>query len=322
MTITRRRAATIAAATLVLAPRVWAQGFPAKPIRFVVPWPPGGATSVIARVVGDEMQKSLGQPMVYDHRPGAGGALGSDIVAKSAGDGYTILIAGAGTFYRPLIDKDTPFKPDRDFGFIGPIGDGPFMLVTRTGLPKTLAEFIAHAKANPGKLNFASSGQGSTSHLTAELFNRAAAIQATHVPFRGSVPAMTDLLAGRVDYFFDAFTTTVENVSAGKIQALGVTTSVRAAQAPDIPTIAEAGLAGFSAAPWWGIVGPAGMPREAVERLSAGLRKALANAEIVKSLADQGCRAFALSPAEFEAFVRAENAKWSAVIEAAGLKVT
>lgn len=296
--------------------------FPAKPIRFVVPWAAGGATSVIARIVGDEMQKGLGQPMVYDHRPGAGGALGSDIVAKSPADGYTILIAGAGTFYRPLIEKDVPFNPDKDFGFVGPIGDGPFMLVTRTGLPKTLVEFIAHAKANPGKLNFASSGAGSTSHLTGEIFNRATGIQAAHVPFRGAAPAMTDLLAGRVDYFFDAFTTTIENVRAGRIQPLGVTTTVRAAQAPEIPTLAEAGLPGFSAAPWWGVIGPAGMPADAVAKLSAELRRALAVPEVVKALADQGCRAFGLGPAEFETYVRAENRRWSDVIVAAGLKVS
>ena len=318
----RRHALALAAAGTFVAPARAQSAFPAKPIRFVVPWPPGGATSAIARIVGDEMQKGLGQPMVYDHRPGAGGALGSDIVAKSPGDGYTILIAGAGTFYRPLIEKETPFNPDKDFDFIGPIGDGPFMLVTRRGLPATLGEFIAHAKANPGKLNFASSGPGSTSHLTAELFNRNAGIQATHVPFRGSVPAMTDLLAGRVDYFFDAFTTTIENVRANRITALGVTTTSRAAQAPEIPTVAEAGLAGFSAAPWWGIVGPAGMPRDAIERLSMELRRALAQDSVVKILADQGCRGFGLGPVEFEAYVRAENKKWSEVIEAAGLKVS
>ena len=320
--LSRRHALTLAAAGTFAAPARAQAAFPAKPIRFVVPWPPGGATSAIARIVGDEMQKGLGQPMVYDHRPGAGGALGSDIVAKSPGDGYTILIAGAGTFYRPLIEKETPFNPDKDFGFIGPIGDGPFMLVTRRGLPATLGEFIAHAKANPGKLNFASSGPGSTSHLTAELFNRSAGIQAIHVAFRGSVPAMTDLLAGRVDYFFDAFTTTIENVRGGRITALGVTTTARAAQAPEIPTVAEAGLAGFSAAPWWGIVGPAGMPRDVTERLSAELRRALAQDAVIKTLADQGCRGFGLGPAEFEAYVRNENKKWSDVIELAGLKVS
>jgi tripartite-type tricarboxylate transporter receptor subunit TctC len=296
--------------------------FPAKPIRFVVPWATGGATSAIARIVGDEMQQGLGQSMVYDHRPGAGGALGSDLVAKSPADGYTILIAGAGTFYRPLIEKDVPFDPDKDFGFIGPVGDGPFMLAIRNGLPRTLDAFVAHAKANPGKLNFASSGAGSTSHLTAELFNRATGIDAVHVPYRGAAPAMTDLLGGRVDYFFDAFTTTIENVRAGRIQPLGVTTAVRAAQAPDIPTLAEAGLPGFSAAPWWGIVGPSGMPADAVAKLSAELRRALAVPDVVKALAEQGCRAFGLGPGEFEAYVRAENRKWSDVIVAAGLKVS
>jgi tripartite-type tricarboxylate transporter receptor subunit TctC len=317
------RRALLAGAAVLAAPAVRAQeAFPTRPIRFVIPWPPGGATANIARIVGDAMAPALGQPLVYDHRAGAGGAIGSENVAKSPPDGYAILIAGAGTFYRPLIERDTPWNPDRDFGFIGPIGDGPFALVTRTGLPTTLRGFIEHARANPGRLNFASSGQGATSHLTAEAFNTAAGIQATHVPYRGSAQATTDLVAGRIDYYFDAFSTVQENVRAGRIQALGVTTSARAAQAPEVPTIAEAALPGFSAAPWWGIVGPAGMPQAAVARMSAALKRALETPQVVQQLSDNGCRAFFQEPAAFGDFVRAENLKWSRVIEAAGLRVS
>jgi tripartite-type tricarboxylate transporter receptor subunit TctC len=317
----RRRALLAAPALLAAAPAGAQEAWPSRPIRFVIPWPPGGATANIARIVGDAMTPHLGQPLVYDHRAGAGGAIGTENVTKSPPDGYSILIAGAGSFYRPLIERDTPWNPDRDFSFIGPIGDGPFALVTRTGLPTTLRGFIDYARANPGRLNFASSGQGSTSHLTAEAFNTAAGIQATHVPYRGSAQATTDLVGGRLDYYFDAFSTVQENVRAGRIQALGVTTSVRAAQAPDVPTIAEAALPGFTAAPWWGIVGPAHMPIAAVSRLSAALKRATETPAVVQQLNDNGCRAFFLEPAPFEAFVRAENLKWSRVIEAAGLKV-
>jgi tripartite-type tricarboxylate transporter receptor subunit TctC len=320
--MTSRRTLLAAGASLLAVPAVQGQeAWPTRPVRFVVPWPPGGATANIARIVGDAMAPHLGQPLVYDHRAGAGGAIGSENVARSPADGYSILIAGAGTFYRPLIERDVPFNPERDFGFIGPIGDGPFALVTRTGLPGTLRDFIAHARAVPGRLNAASSGQGSTSHLTAEAFNGAAGIAATHVPYRGAAGAITDLVAGRVDYMFDAFSTVSEHVRAGRIAALGVTTSARAPQAPELPTLAEAGLPGFSAAPWWGIVGPAGMPAPAVARLSAALGRALEAPSVVGLLSENGCRAFFLEPAAFGDYVRAENAKWSRVIEGAGLRV-
>ncbi|MCZ8148262.1 MAG: tripartite tricarboxylate transporter substrate binding protein [Roseomonas sp.] len=317
------RRSILALGTTALALPALAQGaFPTRPIRFVVPWPPGGATSNISRIVADAMMPVLGQPVVLDHRAGAGGAIGSAEVARAAPDGYTILIAGAGTFYRPLIERDVPFNPDRDFGFIGPVGDGPFAFVVRNGLPNTLRGFIDHARANPEKLNFASSGQGSTSHLTAEAFNTAAGIRATHVAYRGAAPAMNDLVAGRVDYYFDAFATVLENARAGRIQALGVTTAARAARAPELPTLEEAGMPGFTAAPWWGIIGPAGMPAPAVQRLSAALVAALEQREAIERLADQGCRAFSMPAGPFEAYVRAENERWSRVIESAGLRIS
>jgi tripartite-type tricarboxylate transporter receptor subunit TctC len=317
-----RRRVLLAAPLLALPAIGRAQGtFPTRPIRIVVPWPPGGATANVARIVGDAMATTLGQPLVLDHRPGAGGAIGSDAVAKAAPDGYTLLMAGAGTFFRPLIDRDTPFNPQRDFGFLGLVGVGPFALVTRNGLPNTLAGFIAHAKANPGVLNFASSGQGATSHLTAELFNAEAGIRATHVPYRGSGPATVDLIAGRVDYYFDALATVLENARQGRIQMLGVTTAARAAQAPETPTIAEAGLPGFTAAPWWGFNTPAGVTAPVMARLAEALRLALAQPAVVTALSGQGVVAQFQPPAEFERFVWTEHGKWARTIEAAGLKV-
>ncbi|WP_137177086.1 tripartite tricarboxylate transporter substrate binding protein [Roseomonas sp. AR75] len=321
--MTTRRTLIAATALAVAAPAVArAQGgYPTRPIRFVVPWPPGGATGNIARIAGDAMSPLLGQPIVLDHKPGAGGAIGSENVAKSPPDGYSILIAGAGTFYRTAIEQNVPWDPEKDFSFVGLIGQGPFALVIRNGLPGTLGGFIAHAKANPGKLNFVSSGQGSTSHLTAEAFNTAAGIQATHVPYRGSSQAMTDLVAGRVDYYFDAFSSVQEHTRAGRIQILGVTTPTRAPQAPDVPTLAEAGVAGFAIAPWWGIVAPAGVPAPILEKLSGALGQGLAQPAVVTALANQGCTAGFMPSAAFERFVRAEDAKWVRVIEGAGLRV-
>ena len=314
----RRRALLAAAMFPALKPAV-AQGvWPTRPIRFVVPWAPGGSTGVIGRIVSEAMSPTVGQPLVLDHRPGAGGSVGSDNVAKSPPDGYTILLAGAATFYRPLIDKDTPFDPARDFGFVGLIGVGPFGLVTRTGLPVTLPEFLAHARNNPGRLSFASSGQYSTSHLAAEMLNRGAGIDAVHVPYPGTGPAVIDLVAGRIDYFFSDLSTILEHVRSGRVTLIGVTTTSRVPQVPNVPTISEAGLPGYSATPWWGVCCPAGVPEPVVDRLSAALRESLAQRSVVDGLDRQGCTATPMTSVQFASFVRSENEKWSALIRAIG----
>lgn len=326
-----RRSLLAGAAALAAPATVLAQGvgqgagqppYPNRSIRLVVPWAAGGPTGNIGRIVGDEMAKHLGQPVVQDYRPGAGGAVGSDNVAKSPADGYALLMGGAATFYRPLVERDTPFDPARDFGFVGRIGEGPFALVTSGALPVTdLRSFIAYARARPGRLNFASAGQGATSHLAAEMFNASAGIAAVHVPYRGSAPAITDLVAGRVDYFFEPLASIMEHVRGGGLRLLGVTTADRAPDAPDVPTLAEAGLPGFAAAPWWGLLSPAGLPAPVLARLSEAMRLSLEAPGVVAALAAQGCRAAHLAPDPFAAFVRAENGKWSRVIETAGLRV-
>lgn len=300
-----------------------AQGaFPNRTIRLVVPFPPGGASGNVARIMADAMTQSLGQPVVVDHRAGAGGAIGSDHVAKSPADGYTLLQSGAGTFFRPLVDRDTPYDPRRDFGFVGMVGEGPFAIVTRPGLPSTLPAFIEYARANPARLTFASSGQGATSHLANEMFNRAAGIRAEHVPYRGSAPATVDLMAGRVDFFFDALSTVLENARAGRIQLLAVTTAARAPQAPDVPTVAEAAIPGFASAPWWGFNCPAGVPAPVIARLNAAMRAALTQPAVVTAIEAQGLTAMPMTPQQFEAHVWAENTKWSELIEAVGLRVS
>jgi tripartite-type tricarboxylate transporter receptor subunit TctC len=297
-----------------------AQAWPTRPITLVSPWAAGGATSIIARLVGDEMGRTLGRPIVVDNRPGAGSAIGTGFVARAPNDGYTILIPGAAAFFRPAMEP-TPYDPARDFDFIGSIGDGPFLLVVRRDLPAAnLTELIAHARANPGKLNFASAGVATTSHLTGEFFKAEAGLDIVHVPYAGSAPAITDLLAGRVDILFDPFPTTIAHVRSGAIRALGLTTPGRHSLAPEIPTLAEAGLPQMTLAPWWGLVGPVGMPDIAVSRLNAALNAALAKPEIQAVLAQQGVRPFTMTPSEFGAYVRREDARWREVIRRAGLE--
>jgi tripartite-type tricarboxylate transporter receptor subunit TctC len=308
-----------AGATLALPAR--AQGFPARAITIVSPWAAGGSTSTIARIVGDEMAKHLGQPVIHENKPGAGGALGSEIVAKARPDGYTLLIAGAGTFFRDALAKDVPYNTRNGFSFVGPVGDGPFMLVTRKDLPgETLKDILENARKNANGLTFASAGAGSTSHLTGEFFKTVSGVPMTHVAYRGAAPAMTDLLAGRVDMLFDAFPTTIENVRGGRIRAVGVTTAQRHSLAPDIPTLAESGLPQFVLAPWWGLVAPAGTPADALARLNDALGKALATPEAVTQLAQQGVRPFAMTAAAFEAYVKEQDVRWRGIISSAGLQ--
>jgi tripartite-type tricarboxylate transporter receptor subunit TctC len=219
--------------------------------------------------------------------------------------------------------EPTPYDPERSFDFLGSIGDGPFLLVVRRELPAaTLLELVAHARANPGQLNYASAGMATTSHLTGEFFKAEAGVDVVHVPYAGSAPAITDLLAGRVDFMFDPFPTTIAHVRSGAIRALGVTTPGRHSLAPEIPTLAEEGLPQMTLAPWWGLTGPAGMPELSVSRMNAALNAALAKPDIQAALAQQGVRPFAMTPGEFGAYVRREDARWRAVIRRAGLERT
>lgn len=321
-----RRRPLLAAPLLLLAPARprAAAPWPSRPIRFVIPWPEDSAAAAVARLVGAAMSPRLGGELVYEYGPQELGAEGDETVARSPSDGHAILLAGARTFYRPLLRPDTPLDPDRDFDFVGPIGDAPFALVVRNGLPRDLLGFVAHARANPGRLNMASTGQGGTSHLAGELFNRMAGIEAVHVPYRGSAPALTDLVGSRVDYGFDTLAAVQEHALAQRIALLGISTPDRVAMAAGVPTIAEAGaatpLARFVAAPWLGICCPAGVTAPVVRCLAGALAAALAQPEVVAGLAGQGCRAFSLGPASFAEYVRAEQRTWAGAIAAAGLR--
>ena len=322
--IARRTALALAGAALA-APAHAQPAFPIRPIRILVPFAAGGTTDILARAIGERLSAALGQPVVIDNRGGAGGTVAGEAFARAEPDGHTLLVATASLIcINKALYARLPFDPDTDFLPVAMLAQQPNVLVVNPRvLPMaTLPELIAHIRANPGRINYGSSGTGSQLHLTGEMFRAAVGVDMAHVPYRGSAPAMTDLVAGRVDYYFDAFSTVQEHTSAGRIQILGVSTPTRAPQAPEVPTIAQAGLPGFSIAPWWGIIAPAGVPGAVLERLAGALDQALAQPAVATGLANQGCTAAFLPPAEFERFVRAEDTKWTRVIEAAGLRVS
>ena len=297
------------------------EAYPDRPIRLVVPWPSASYTSLLARLVGDALDDGLGQHVVLDNRPGANGVVGSDLAARAAPDGYTMLLADAGTFSRASLDRPAPFNPETDFDLVGPLGDLPLVVAGRGDLPPGgLAELLDVARHAPGRLNFASTGVGTVGHLAAVRMLAQAGVRGTHVPYRGPVLALRDLAAGRLDLFLDAAAGLAGPLRASdRLRALAVTSAERSVLLPGLPTVAEAALPGFSAAPWWGVAGPAGMPPEAVTRVSAELRHVLSEPALRDAMAAQGWRAFSMSPVEFSAFQRAEARKWAGAAAAAGL---
>ncbi len=300
-----------------------AQAYPNRPVKVVVPWPPGQATDIAARVVAEKLQQLLGQPFVVDNRPGAGGSIGSDVVAKSAPDGYTLLAASSGPIsIMPNLQK-VPYDPLKDLAPISLICATPFALVTHPSFPAAnAAEFVALVKANPGKYTFASSGTGATAHLFAELFNSMAGLQARHVPYKGSAPALTDVMNGQVSYAIETVAATMAHIKSGRLKAYGVTTARRAGAMPELAPLAEAaGVPGYDAAAWIGYAAPAGTPREVLARISGEMRKLLAEPEIKERLVGLGLDAVATTPDEMASFMRKEQERYGTVIRNANIKV-
>src|SRR5664280_1666315 len=267
-----------------------AQSFPTRPITLVIPFAPGGSTSIVGRVIADKMSQLLGENIVVDNRPGPGGTVGTRAVAKSDPDGYTILLGYTGTLaIGPSLYKNVGYDPRKDFAPIGLIGNAPNSLVVHPSFPaKTVAELIAYAKANPGKVNFGSAGAGTVSHITGEYFAHSAGIKLVHIPYKGTGPALTDLLGGHIPMAFAPIPASHANVSAGMLRALAVTSKTRSSLLPDVPTISESGLPGFEASLYYGLVAPAGTPRPVVDKLNKELRAALASDEVKKQLGLDG----------------------------------
>jgi len=294
-----------------------AQAWPAaKPIRLIVGYPPGGGIDFAARTVQTPLQEALKQQVIVDYKPGAGGMLAAGELTRAAPDGYTLLLANTGPFaIAPYLQAKLPYDPVKQFTYIGQISQGSYMAVTRIDHPaKDLKEFVAWARANAGKVNFASGGAGTSTHLNGELMNQATGLDMTHVPYKGSAPAMQELMGGQTQLLIDAGTVLLPQVEGGKLKALAVTGPKRDPQLPDVPTVREVGLASMEAVGFQGLVGPAGMPREIVDKLSAELARVVSQADVKARFAASGAEVHPQSPADFAAFVKADNEKWAKLI--------
>lgn len=312
-----------------LAPTSHAQAaWPTKPLRIVVPFAPGGTTDILARAMAPELTKLLGQPVVVDNRAGAGGNIGADLVAKSPADGHTLLMGTVGThgINKSLYAK-LPYDPQKDFAPITLVAGVPNVMVMNADKAKslglqTVADFIRHAKANPGRLSMASSGNGTSIHLAGELFKAKTGIFMTHIPYRGSGPAMVDMLSGTMDVMFDNLPSAMPHIQSGRLKAFAVTSAQRSAVLPDTPTVAEAGrLPDFEASSWFGLLAPAGTPADVVQRLHQESVKALNLPDVRQRLQSQGAIPGGNSPDQFAKMIEAEMAKWAAVVKASGARV-
>lgn len=304
------------------ASQIQAQTYPGRTITLIIPFAPGGSTSIVGRVIADKMSEGLGEKIVVDNRPGAGGTVGTRAVAKSAPDGYTIGLGYTGTLaIGPTLYAKAGYDPRKDFAPIGLIGNAPNSLVVHPSFPaQTLGELIAYAKANPGKLNFGSAGAGTASHITGEYFGRAAGITLLHVPYKGTGPALVDLIGGHIPMAFAPVPATHANVTGGQLRALAVTSPTRTSLLPDVPTVAESGLPGFDASLYYGLIAPAGTPAPVIERLNKELRAALATDDVRKRLIQDGTDPTPGTPEDYAAFIDKDESKWSAILKSSNIK--
>ncbi|WP_326539758.1 Bug family tripartite tricarboxylate transporter substrate binding protein [Pseudorhodoferax sp.] len=324
----RRRTllARLATPTLLALPAFAARAqaaYPNKPIKLLIGFAPGGGLDFTARTIQPGLEAALGQSLVIDYKPGAGGVIAATELARTAADGYTLLVANTGPFaIAPYLRTRMPYDPVKDFSYIGQISEAPYIVATRADHPaKDLKQFVEWAKGQAGKANFASSGIGASTHLNGELFNSAAGVDLLHVPYKGSSPAVTDLIAGQVQLLIDAGTVLLPHVKSGKLRALATTGKVRDATLPDVPTAIEQGFPGLESSGFQGLVGPAGLPREVVERLGSELRKVLAGGDVKAKFTAAGSEVHYRTPAEFAAHVKAEAEKWSALIRTRKLQI-
>jgi tripartite-type tricarboxylate transporter receptor subunit TctC len=299
-----------------------AQDYPTRPIVLVSPFPPGGSVSLVARIVAEKLSETLGQSIIVENRGGAGGTIGARLVAKSLPDGYTLLLGYTGTLaIGPSLYANAGFEPRKDFAPIGRIGSAPTMLVVHPSLPvHSVTELIAYARENPGKVNYGSAGIGTVGHLAGELLATMAGIKLTHVPYKGTGPALTDLLGGHIPMMFTPIPTAHGQAESGLLRALAVTSAQRSSLLPDLPTVAESGLPGYEAGLRYGLVAPAGTPRAVIERLNKELRLALTAEDVRQRLATDGAETLPSTPEEYAADIDREETTWSKIVNALGLK--
>ena len=305
-----------------LATVAFAQTYPSRPVKVIVPWPPGQATDIAARVVAEKLQSALGQPFVVENRPGAGGSIGSDVAAKSAPDGYTVLAASSGPIsIMPHLQK-TPYDPLKDFAPVSLVALVPFVLVTHPSFPASdLKGFIANVRANPGKYSFSSSGTAASAYMITALFNSMAQLDAQHVPYKGSAPALTDIIGGQVTYTIETVAGTVGHVKSGRLKAFGTTFARRTSALPDVPTIDEAaGLGSFDIGAWIGYTAPAGTPREVLNRLSGEIRKIVQAPDLKERYLTLGLDSISSTPDEMATFMRQQQERYGAIIKSQGIK--
>ena len=299
----------------------FAGDYPSKPIRIIVPYPPGGFNDTLARTLGQKLTEKWGQPVIVDNRPGGGTTIGTNLAAKSAPDGYTLLIVSFAFAVNPALYVSLPYDTTRDFSPIVLAATTPNLLVVSPGLPvKSVKELVALAKSKPGKLNYASAGNGSSNHLSMELFKNLTGVDVVHIPYKGSAPAVTDLIGGQVDLMFDNVPNVLQQVKAGKLRGLAVSSKTRSPFAPDLPTVAESGLPGFDVSVWFGVVAPSGTPKAVVSQLNGEINRILKLAEIVALFHKQGVEPLGGTPVAFAAFLREQNTKWAKVVKDSGAK--
>ena len=317
-----RRLLTAAAMSLAIGPGMaLAQDWPARPVRFIVPFATGGSADVFGRVVATRLQETLGQSFVVENRPGAGSIIGTDVVAKSPPDGYTLLIMSNTHTVNESLIANKPFQLMRDFEPVAPINESDLVLVARTGLPaSSMGDILTAAKAKPDGMTYASSGNGTPYHMAGELLKAMAGIKVVHVPYKGSSQARTDVLGGQVDMMFDAIPTMVAQVSGGKVKAIATTGRARSAIMPNVPTVNEAGVPGYTATIWIGVMAPKGTPASIVNRLNAEISKVTSDAELRKRWSAQGTAAMTMSVDQYAKFLNDDIAKWAGVVKSANIK--
>jgi tripartite-type tricarboxylate transporter receptor subunit TctC len=308
-------------ASLVFSFSAFAQHYPAKPLRLIVPFPPGGPTDITGRTIGEKLQQRLGQPVIVENRPGAGSIIGTEAVVKSPADGYTLLLGSNSIALQPLLQAKLPYDPQKELTPVILAVRIPNVLVVHPSVPaNSVVEFIALAKSKPGTLNYASVGNATGPHLFAELFRNLTGVNIVHVPYKGTAPAVTDLLGGQVQALFDSLATALPNIRAGKLRALGVTSTQRSKSAPDIPTLAESGAPGYEATGWFGVLVPAGTPQDIVTRLNSEIGAILKMPDVEERFLKFGAEGGGGSPADFARFIQSEQAKWGRIIREAGIK--